>query len=83
TFAKGDTEKIGGLIYYHLDENLRDFTKLDILKEEGENYVQQFKKSILLPTLKEIFNKDLPFYRTENFDTCQRCVFIDHCGRRV
>ncbi|MDD5454318.1 MAG: PD-(D/E)XK nuclease family protein, partial [Candidatus Ratteibacteria bacterium] len=52
TYAKGDTEKIVGLIYYHLDENLRDFTKLDILKEEGENYVQQFKKSILLPTLK-------------------------------
>lgn len=83
TFAKGETDKIGGLIYYHLDEKFQDFLQLDILEEEGRGYIQQFKENMLLPTLKEIFNKNLPFCLTENFDTCQRCIFIDHCGRRV
>jgi len=83
TFAKGDTQKIGGLLYYYLDENMRDFIQLDILKEEGPGYIRKFQEEILLPTLTELFNKNLPFCKTEDFDICQRCAFIDHCGRRV
>jgi hypothetical protein len=83
SFAKGNTEKIGGLIYYHLDENLKDFVALDILKEEGSDYIKMFKETILLPVLREIFDKNLPFGQTEDFDVCQRCLFVDHCGRRV
>ncbi len=83
TFAKGETEKIGGLLYYHLDENLPNFMELDILKEEDGNYIKIFQEEILLPTLREIFDKDLPFHQTGDFDICQRCVFVDHCGRRA
>ncbi|HIE43993.1 MAG TPA: hypothetical protein EYP78_04265 [Candidatus Omnitrophica bacterium] len=82
-FTEGITEAIGGLIYYHLDDNRQRFLTLDILEREGENYLERFKEEILLPTLQEIFNKSLPFSLTENFDTCQRCPYIDHCRRRL
>ncbi len=83
TFAKGETAKIGGLIYYHLDEKLQNFLQLDILKEEGKNYIKLFQEEILLPTLREIFDRESPFHQTKDFDICQRCAFIDHCRRRA
>jgi ATP-dependent helicase/DNAse subunit B len=82
-FTKGKTDQIGGLIYYHLDENRQNFLTLDILQKEGSDYIQRFKEKILIPTLKDIFDKKVPFNLTEDFDTCQRCIFIDHCRRRV
>lgn len=82
-FTRGNIDQIGGLLYYHLDENRQNFLTLDTLKEEGEDYIQRFKEKILLPTLKDIFNKKTSFTLTENLDICQRCIFIDHCRRRV
>ena len=82
-FTKGKIDLIGGLIYYHLDENRQNFLTLDILKEEGRDYIRQFEEKILLPTLKDIFNKKNSFQLTKNMDICQKCIFIDHCRRRV
>ncbi len=82
-FTRGKIDKIGGLIYYHLDEDRQNFLTLDILQKEGKDYIQRFKEEILSPTVKDIFNKKLSFKLTENFDICQRCIFVDHCGRRA
>ena len=80
-FTQGNTDKIGGLIYYHLDDNRRNFLTLDILQKEGINYMERFKEEILLPVLLNIFDAKSPFKLTEDFDTCQRCIFADHCRR--
>ena len=82
-FTKGQIDLIGGLIYYHLDENRQNFLTLDILEKEGKDYIKKFKEKMLLPILKDIFNKNSSFQLTENLDICQRCIFVDHCGRRI
>ncbi|MBU0533902.1 MAG: PD-(D/E)XK nuclease family protein [Candidatus Omnitrophica bacterium] len=81
--TKGKIDLIGGLIYYHLDENRQNFLTLDILEKEGKDYIKKFKEKMLLPILKDIFNKKISFQLNKNLDICQRCIFVDHCGRRV
>lgn len=82
-FTRGDIEKIGGLIYYHLDDTRQKFLMMDILQKEGKDYIEKFRKEILIPVFKDMFEQKTNFNLTKDFDACQRCMFVDHCGRRV
>lgn len=82
-FTGGKINKVGGLIYYHLDETREKFITLDILEKEGDNYIERFKEEILIPTFRDMFNEKVRFNLTEDFDICQNCIFIDHCRRRI
>jgi ATP-dependent helicase/nuclease subunit B len=44
------------------------------------DHLKDFEK-ILMKMLEEIFDTDVPFIQTEDRKVCEKCIFIDLCGR--
>ncbi|MFX0136401.1 MAG: PD-(D/E)XK nuclease family protein [Candidatus Hodarchaeota archaeon] len=77
-------KNIGGLAYYEIAKETDIISVVEEDKNSVEQYLKDFKKLILLPTIKEILDDDVSFYQTNNQESCKYCNYIHLCGvRRV
>ncbi|MEO0185418.1 MAG: PD-(D/E)XK nuclease family protein [candidate division WOR-3 bacterium] len=79
-FSKNGKKKIGGLVYYKIGKKVE--TREICEEEEIGEYLEQFKEKILIPTIEEMLDIDIPFYQAKNKDICVNCIFKSRCGRR-
>jgi RecB family exonuclease len=71
-------ENIGGLAYYDVSRTVRFVQVAD--EETVVTYLDQFRKEILIPTLTELLNADVPFSQTGDPARCRYCMYRDTCG---
>ncbi|MFN3966451.1 MAG: PD-(D/E)XK nuclease family protein, partial [Endomicrobiia bacterium] len=77
-FSRECKNKIGGLIYYKIGREIT--TKVICDECQASNYIEEFKEKILIPTISEMINKNIPFYQTKDKTFCKYCLYRVHCG---
>lgn len=79
-FLKDSKKKIGGLIYYKIGSE----PKIHDICDEDDiiDYLNRFREKILIPTIDEMLDKDIPFSQTADKDNCEYCPYCVICGRR-
>jgi len=77
-FSRRNDKKIGGLIYYKIGKKVE--TKEILESEEVDDYLISFKTKILIPTIEEILNMEVPFYQTKDRSICEYCDYSALCG---
>lgn len=73
-FSHEEDSKIGGLLYYYISKK-----KTGIEDIMDENYIIRFRNEILIPTICELIDPDIPFVRTDNKRRCRICAFNQFC----
>ncbi len=69
---------IGGLAYYEIS---KDSNIIPIVEEKDTvQYLKDFKKMILLPTIQEILDPKVGFYQTDSKEACRYCAYTHLCG---
>jgi RecB family exonuclease len=76
--SAGDFEKIGGIGYYDLSKDVRVVYVAD--EETIVGYLNDFKKEILIPALKELLDPNVSFSQARDRDACRYCTFVHVCG---
>uniref|UniRef100_A0A7C4TER7 PD-(D/E)XK nuclease family protein n=1 Tax=candidate division WOR-3 bacterium TaxID=2052148 RepID=A0A7C4TER7_UNCW3 len=77
----GEDNKIGGLMYYKIGREIEIYTICE--KSEVTEYLNRFKDEILIPTIKEIIDPNIPFSPTNVRGACRYCDYSKLCGRGV
>ncbi|MCX7995693.1 MAG: PD-(D/E)XK nuclease family protein [candidate division WOR-3 bacterium] len=78
-WSRSGQEKIGGLIYYSVGEKV-ELKEICSKKDVGE-YLSEFREKILIPTIKEMIDPDIPFYQTREPNSCRYCGYNILCGK--
>jgi ATP-dependent helicase/nuclease subunit B len=77
-FSRGNFDIIGGMLYYKIDEESRTS---DIVEgKDVTDYLSDFQGKILMPTIREIVDPDVPFQQTEDPESCKHCIYKQVCG---
>jgi ATP-dependent helicase/nuclease subunit B len=76
--SNGDFEKISGMAYYIISNT----TDMTVIVEEDAvvQYLHDFRKHILLPTIREMLDPAKSFHQTDNVDQCRFCDYTYLCG---
>ncbi|UCG29431.1 MAG: PD-(D/E)XK nuclease family protein [candidate division WOR-3 bacterium] len=77
-FSKDHSNIIGGMLYYSIDEESQ--TRDIVEGKDVENYLNDFRQEILIPTIKEIIDPNLAFSQTEDSASCKYCIYNHVCG---
>ena len=67
---------------YHYISSLK--TSVDVIRNDKINDVREYLndfESLLVDTIKTIFNKDIPFYQTDDHDVCKYCSYKNICNK--
>jgi len=77
-FSGEQPEKIGGMMYYEIGTKCRT---VDVGKDtDVHTYLAAFRQDILLPTIIEILNPEIPFNQTSDEESCRFCAYGQLCG---
>jgi len=77
-FSKEHFDIIGGMLYYAIEEEskIRDIVE----GKDVKKYLSDFCQEILVPTIKEIIDPNLPFSQAEDPESCEYCAYSQVCG---
>ncbi len=77
-FSQGNFDVIDGMFYYQIgrESRIKDICE----KKDKDEYLRRFQKEILLATIGELLDPQIPFYQTENSEFCSMCVYKTFCG---
>lgn len=78
-FSKDGDKKIGGLIYYKIGKEPNPDKIYG--QEDVMDYLNKFREKILIPTIDEMLDIDVPFYQAANRESCEYCSYNSLCGR--
>jgi ATP-dependent helicase/nuclease subunit B len=77
-FSKEHFDIVGGMMYYEIGRQSRT---IDIVEgKDAVAYLNDFKNQILIPTVAQILDPEVPFYQTDNDDFCEHCIYRQVCG---
>ena len=77
-FSKENFDIIGGMIYYAVDEESR--TRDIVEGQDVKKYMNDFCQEILVPTIKEIIDPNVPFSQAGDPESCEYCAYSQVCG---
>ena len=77
-FSRGDIDIVGGMLYYKIDEDPR--TRAIVEGEDVRGYLVDFQEKILIPTIREIVDPDVPFSQAGDPGACKYCAYAQICG---
>jgi len=76
--SKGDLSRVAGMAYYGLSRKI--LVREVVERSSVPAYLTAFRDGILVPTITELLDPEIPFSRNEDEDVCVFCSFKDICG---
>ncbi|UCD04860.1 MAG: PD-(D/E)XK nuclease family protein [candidate division WOR-3 bacterium] len=77
-FSKEHFDIIGGMLYYAVEEESK--TRDIVEGKDVKKYLNDFCQEILVPTIKEIIDPNVPFSQTDDPESCKYCAYCQVCG---
>jgi len=77
--SQGDAEKVQGIAYFKISKDVKVVPVVE--GDKVKEYLADFQKEILYPTVQQILDPEEDFYQTDDKALCAQCSYLQLCGQ--